>query len=539
MLEDRPLAGAPSRFSGEANGRITKVLAAVASLFAFAAVLLAIGKYSFNWPIFEDFIIFDVYNKYVVTHDIDTYGLLFSTFNVVHPIGFQSLVTSLMVSAFGPNAIAMVYFIAVLNGLCALFLYLAIRCEKSRGINLLFFPLIILLLFHPTQTNHLLWPFELGWFLITAFAFANIYCIERFGARALPLIVLTASCASLCSAHGIFLWLGAAFQFFLKAKKPQAYIAPALLLIAFFISVWLLKKHMSSAEGGFSLHELPQLFIYTTHLYGSIFGIRDPQLLLPAGLCLEALAAIQIGLMLFRRGPLSALERTSLTLFFTSFLMLAAFGIGRMQNGLPWVLDKFHAAPLIVPTLVALAVAAGARLEGKGLLVWGRRGLAAVTVVFLGASIVSSLPFMTTMGSEARLHRGLAKHITCSHEASPYLLELINGGPGYLDLIKRDMPLLEPLCAQAVPQDIADAAAFPAAFSEIISRNPAAEEPLKTLWEVYLSHFDLRRAFGAVPAQTPSLLLDFARQDARTGSRYESVALKRHQDYFLTEKGRE
>ena len=49
---------------------------------------------------------------------------------------------------------------------------------------------ITLILFHPVQTDSLIWPYQTGWFLINLAFIINICLIERFAWKSLPLLVL-------------------------------------------------------------------------------------------------------------------------------------------------------------------------------------------------------------------------------------------------------------------------------------------------------------------------------------------------------------
>jgi hypothetical protein len=271
--------------------------------------------------------------------------------------------------------------------------------------------------------------------------------------------------------------------------------------------------------------------VYVVSLIGGTFGIRDPQLIFLLGTILLLFVFIY-GLLLWHRPMLSAADRIGSVLIFASLLMTLAFAFGRHQFGLPWVLAAFHAAPLLVPLLVGLTILALATLDGLPeykCLLW----VAPLPAVFIFVSFVSALGYATERGEQSRTQRALAMHFSCHSGTSDYVRSELNSLPGNnLELLDRIFPLVRHLCGQNLPERARILVTFPQPFNALIVANPTYEKPLHDLWEVYITHFDLVRAFRIADPTGARGLLTWARNNARTGSLYESQMLKQHEPFF-------
>jgi hypothetical protein len=300
-----------------------------------------------------------------------------------------------------------------------------------------------------------------------------------------------------------------------------------------FIAWAIVIAHLTPAgQGLLAVSQLPAFLVYVISLIGATFGVRDPKLIFLLGTILLFLVSIY-GLLLWHRPVLSAADRIGSVLIFASLFMTLAFALGRHQFGLPWVLAAFHAAPLLVPLLIGLTILALATLDGLLESRWWLPWFAPLSAVFIFSSFVSSLGYAAERGEQSQTQRALAMHFSCHSGTSDYVREGLNGLPGSnLELLNRTFPLVRHLCGQSLPERARILVAFPQPFHELIIANPTYEKPLHDLWAVYITHFDLVRAFRIADPAGARGLLTWARHNARTGNLYEPQMLKQHESFF-------
>jgi len=405
-------------------------------------------------------------------------------------------------------------------------LLIAVNCArewKTKSAYILSFVTIPALAFQPTQINHLLWPFELGWFMITFLLIMNICLLEWLRAHGLLLVALSCLVATFCSAHGVFLWLVAAAHCLLLRDIGRRFVWAAFLVAAFIVAVALVSDARDASVAWLQAGEISKYFI---GLYGSLFGTRDMPLLLALGVTLLGMLAA-CGLALVRY-PLGRIERTGLILVLGSLMFVAAFSLGRFKYGLPWVLDRFHAAPLLMPFGLGLALLSLRIFDIPAF----SKAIAIFPCLFLLASTVTSAPYALQRARESLVSRALAMRLSYMPGIDESMVIAANSLQGNVNTIRRNLPTLQPLCAAAVPKEVDALLKFPQAFADMIVANPEATKPLHALWDAYITHNDLMRAFPIADPQSPLRLLAWAHGNARSGSNYGNGLFREYESFF-------
>jgi hypothetical protein len=283
---------------------------------------------------------------------------------------------------------------------------------------------------------------------------------------------------------------------------------------------------MPGDEGVLHLSDLPNFVVYFVSLLGGAFCTRDPRLLEILGAAVLALTVVVVTIA--SRTPRSTIDRMVLVLSFGSLGFLLLFAKGRYQNGLPWALAEFHFGPLLVPLLMALALAGLQFADGRDLL----RKLGGVAiVVFIGASIVSSVPYMFARGGEAETKQALAMHVTCNDGYSRYVVANLNLNLGMYGMFERSRKYLMPLCTTREPARAIAIEHIPDRLAAMANGDANKKAAISSLWDVYMTHFDLQRVVAPNDVEG---LLNFAKQNARSGSHYAPEALERYAPVFLS-----
>ena len=499
-------------------------LAGIAAFTAIVTAAFAFGlHYQFNWGFREDFVFVDWYRDFLVNHQMSLWTLL-SSQNPPHPIGSEALLSVGIFSLTGFSFTVLVIANFTLVALESLVLVLICVGEwKTRFAYILSFVTIPVLAFQPTQTNHLLWPFELGWFMITFLLIMNICLLECLRARGLLLVTLSCLVATFCSAHGVFLWVVAAAHCLLLRDVGRRFIWAAFLVAAFVVAVALVSD---ASDASVTWRQAVDIIKYFTDLYGSLFGTRNTYLLLPLGVTLLSMLALCC--LALVRYPLGRIERTGLMLVLASFIFVAAFSLGRFKYGLPWVLDRFHAAPLLMPFGLGLALLSLRAVDRP----IGPRAIALLPCVFLLASTITSAPYALQRARESQISRALAMRLSCTPGTDERLLIAANALQANVDMMRRDLPTIRPLCATAVPKEVDALLKFPEPYADMIVANPQAAKPLHALWDTYITHDDLMRAFPIADAQSTARLLAWARGNAQSGSEYDNGLLRDYESFF-------
>ncbi len=78
-----------------------------------------------------------------------------------------------------------------------------------------------------------------------------------------------------------------------------------------------------------------------------------------------------------------------------------------------------------------------------------------------------------------------------------------------MPMLKRGMPILEPLCQQPISQHTMEIITVPALFQRMAAHDPSAAIPLQKLWDVYVTHGDLIDAFHVNDDESARSLLQW------------------------------
>ena len=497
------------------------------SIFGFVAgaVLCVAFYYSFsiNWPIAEDWLFADWYRRFYVTGEL-TWSQVLTASNGSHPLAAQMALSIAVMRFVGVN-FAVILFMNALILLTGAFALMRLICsaQSSKAIRVATSFGIVVILFHPIQTAHILWPFEMGWFLITSLAVINICLIERYKTASIPAVMLLSSVASFSSAHGIFLFLAATTHFAILRQVNRHWLFAVLILAAGgLLEAYIFK---SDARVPIVFPGTIDVINYSIQLIGSVFGTRNPSLLFPLGTA-TILASIYCFIDCAANVDRAA-SRVVLVLLMISGCFVGAFILGRYADGLPWALAQFHAGPLLTPLVLAIFIWS----VGRPVIFPRNRSMQAATIVafcFSISTILASVEFAHDAGRLNFLARSIAMMKSCNPTASKYLQGGTNSLSNSYYLYEANLPFVLHLCTQPPPEaKILDK--IPALF---VARGVENLAPLAALWDVYVTHGDLYQAFPPSAPNTPCRLLSFANADAIGGSGYELTMLKQHQLFF-------
>ena len=360
-------------------------------------ILKFISQFTFDWPHVDDFNMIDWYRRYFVTKEWSLLEIA-KVQNGPHWQGGQALLSVLLFKIFGVGFSYFVYInIAVIVSSATLFFLVIGRefeLEKARLFALIF---IFFIFFSPVQADHILWPYELGWFLVNLSLIANITLIERLKTGALIYVVIISAFSFTMSAQGAFLWLAAALQFsLLPITNRRKFLTTAINALGFVICYATLRY--GSEEGRLpTFGQLPEFAVYLLQLLGSGFGIRNTAVCFVLGLVIFSSTIVVLALS-YRRHRDEGTFRASSALIFASAGFIAAFGVARFNLGAPWAMHTFHAAPLVVIWYLGLGIST---LK----LVATRREKGELIVKFVLAAIVLILLVSTVSSAKYGLER--------------------------------------------------------------------------------------------------------------------------------------
>lgn len=494
----------------------------------------AIDAAFFDWPVADDYLFLEWRRQFFEGDERDFAGIL-RAHNGPHPMAVVVLVSGALFKMFNLHFTVIVFANFVLIAGMSLLVFDAARTSmRHAGTIAWLLVMCFLVAFHPTQTNHILWPFEISWYLIFFVVAYNVWLVERVGLRAIPWMILAALIASFSSAHGIWAWIAVGCHILLRLDWTvlRRYTGFLLCLIGFLVTLYvvLLIVEPDVGERRLNPSSLMGYPFYLLSLIGGMFGIRDHRVTAVLGGA-TVLAVLWCAFQSLRhRGAFLPANRVGLVLMLNSALMLATFSFGRYHFGLDWAFASFHAAPLIMPMLLGICVFS----IGMSDVSQGTRRQRAVPVLLIGfvlAGFVSSLGYAVQKGRDVLLQRALAMQFNCSTDSSPYLRAAISG-LATDDMLVRNQGYLRHLCTDQLPRSARKLLTYPPLFSAMAQDDPAAAAPLRKLWEVYLTHFDLMRAFDLSDSSSAKALLLWARQDAKTGSRYAPGHLGEYAAYF-------
>lgn len=499
------------------------------ALMAAAFLVWVVGR-AFDWPAADDFLLVDWYRKFFITGELSL-GDVLAIKNGPHPVGFQALVTVLLFKVFGVSFNLLVGLNILIAAACGLLVSAVVLSDSASRPGRWITPVLLMAVFlHPNQMNHLVWPFELGWFMVTLALVTNIVLVEFRGARAVPWVAVVCLLGTLSTGQGGFLWLLAAFHFLLLGG-PRRYLTAGGFLAA-FVAV---SAYLTSSTGevsGLMKDGVGGLILYFAQLFGGVFGVRGTRSTWVLGALVLAFALGLSGAALARNRASRPTERAGMVLVAGALLMAAGFMLARYKFGIVWALDRFHAAPLLVPVLAGIVVLASRYLESGASL--GGRGLALLAQAGVVASVVTAAGYATERFDEQITARGFGMAVVCDKQDDAYLEIAASGLAEWsFFLVTHNREALAGLCTDALPADSRALLKPPDDFAGLIARDPAVADGLTALWRVYQTHGDLQRAF---PVRQPDLgrnLLMFASNNARSGSQYEKDILGPHADVYI------
>jgi len=484
----------------------------------------------FNWGQAEDFVLVDVYRRFFLVGDLSIVDIL-SHKNGPHPFGFQLLLTIFLFDFIGVNFNALVVANIALSGSCAVFLS-GLVCSNpcSRYVKFVTPVLLSAVYLHPSQMNHLLWPFELGWFMVNLSLVVNLVLIERLRAGALPWVVTVCLLGTFSTGQGAFLWLLAGFHFLLIGGQRRYLTFSGFMVVFVGLSAYLslssgeVSDLMKGGVGG--------LIVYYVQLFGAVFGVRDPtNSFILGGLVLGCALGLSFNVLLSEQ-PLCSHERVALVLVAGALIMAAGFTLARYKFGIAWAFDRFHAAPLLV-SLMAGIVIFSTRCFEKNVSMIKR-------CVFILAQIALVLSFQTTLAyASERLEmqsvfRAFSMALECSKADDPLLQTSAAGlGKTHLHLLSDNREILSQLCSDELPPNTKALLKVPVEFTAQMLREPSSKEGIQALWRVYQMHGDLQRAFPVQQLDLARNLIMFASNNAKTGSQYEKDILGPHADLYV------
>lgn len=497
----------------------------VAALF-FAWVM----SRAFDWPQADDFLLVDWYRRLFVADELG-FGDLLTIKNGPHPVGFQAFVTVMLFKVFGVSFNLLVALNILIAAACGLLVSAVVLSDCSSRVVKWIAPVLLMAVFlHPIQMNHLVCPFELGWFMVTLALVTNVALVEFRGVRAVPWVALVCLLGTLSTGQGGFLWLLAGLHFLLFGG-PGRYARAGGFLAAFVV----VSAYLTSSTGevsGLMNDGVGGLVLYFAQLFGGVFGVRGTRSTWVLGALVLAFALGLAGAVTARRQASRPVERAGMVLVAGALLMAVGFTLARYKFGIVWALDRFHAAPLLVPVLAGIVLLAARYFDAGASLVG--RGLAVVALAGVVASVVMAIPYATVRFDEQITARGFGMALACDQQDDPYLETAASGLADWsFFLMTKNRDVLAALCSDKLPADARAMLALPGDFAGQMEREPATADGLNALWRIYQTHGDLQRAF---PVRQPDLsknLLMFARNNALTGSQYEKDILGPHAALYI------
>jgi hypothetical protein len=525
------------------QSRKTDVASLVTSLAVGVCILLWVAYFGPSWPVRDSFaylILMDgIRNGHYTIIDFLTLR------NNEHFVAFQYLVAAITLWIFNFRTKILLIENALLLLTGGWLILRALRRSNVAANFPILLPLAVMLpLLNLSQVNYLLWEFQIFWYLGFALFAASIFLIEKFKFSAYPAVFLLCILATGCEAQGVFLWISSGLHLLMvgaSERKGEWPSKKAVLIFIghtlIFLSMAFLLLHGSHSQAsmpnGDSLAlRLTQYVVYYLKILGGGFGIKIEKWALVLGSIslLSWMALLCYSLSRFRT---EADSRIAILLSSTPILWIAAFAVGREKYGAPWALSEFHASPMLVPFYVGMTIFALMSLSSCRKLL---SKIAALSLMaFALAPIATSVAFGYAYSQDARLTSMLAEAASCNRDDySPYLLLHLNGLDGHEGLYAATLPYADKMCAsQTANPEAIRLLATPPQFAEFKPSDERDRRALRALWEVYLTHADLRRAMTPTDPDLAKKLLTFAYLDAKTGSGYDQSTLGPYADVFL------
>lgn len=500
-----------------------------ASLF-----LLALAPFLYfhasNWPRADDFVIVDLFSK-LKSGELSVVDVI-KLKNQEHLLGIYYISALWLAAAFGLNFALPI----ILNGLLilasVLLLAFTMRRHHTCALRWPAIAALFMAIGNGTQVNHLLWAFELYWYVVLFLHILLIFVIEKYGSRAAVPVLVVCAASTLFGAQGQILWLTSAAHYWLRASsEPNSnrrvvFAVVATKLLAFSALAVMYVTNSSSGQIGFLFDRLLSLPIFFLQLFGGLFGIRHPGLALVLGTLVVGITIV----LLVRNWLIDRNEKpfrvaSSLVLF--ALIWAGLFAVGRSKLGIDWAFGNFHASVHLIPILLALALLActGDSADSRG---WSAASSVALTVPFV--AFFTALTYAGPMSREVRDRTSVAMALTC-HEGSSsnYAVLRLNGMSAHRELFERGSRVLYDLCRGSEASALAKRLLSPPDdLLRMMKTSEEADLALTRLWQVYVSSFDLQRAFSPWSPSLVADLLEFGYHTARSEAMYESAFLGPH-----------
>lgn len=504
---------------------------------AYIAVVVRIFRflstYAVNWPHIDDFISIDWYNDIVNKGMLDVHYLLYTAHDNIHPLATQALISTAVFDARGVDYKFLIILNAVVVLSSALTLsYLSFKFMGVRFLTVLESFALLLVFFHPIQISHLLWAFELGWFLVNMILVVNAALIESSLKYRMAVVLSLCFLGAFCSAQGAALWVAAGLHIALRDLRASRYWLPIFFLLGSLNIAFVVSLSTDHIPKLLMADSLP-FFVYFLQLLGALFSKPKHTQLLLHGI----LVGVSTVILLFhslRSRHASAIQRTASVLILTSLMFLLQFAYGRYQYTIDWAVGDFHVATLLIPLLAGIVVSSSewflsAKVQSKA-----SRMAVLAPCLYVVASVFYSLHFANKFAKESKVERELARHFGCQENAPPYVDYSLNLGVQYKVGYLRVKPFLRGLCKGLDSEPTRRLVIYPPAFTRLAAERPETRQALDALWQVYLTDFGLMRAFPSSDPKRGERLLDFAVSQARAGSHYAPELLKAYEPVFLS-----
>lgn len=530
------------------QSRKADIASLATSLAVGVCILLWVAYFGPSWPVRDSFaylVLMDgVRNGHYTIIDFLTLR------NNEHFVAFQYLVAAITLWIFNFRTKILLIENALLL-LAAGWLILRTLRKSNVAANFpILLPLAVMLpLLNLSQVNYLLWEFQIFWYLGFALFAACIFLVEKFKFSAYPAVFLLCILATGCEAQGVFLWVSTGLHLLMvgASEREDGWPSKKAVLIflghsLIFLSMAFLLLHGSHSQASMPNDEplalrLGQYVVYYLKILGGGFGIKIEKWALALG-SISLLSCIALLCHSFRRFRTEKGSRIVVLLTSTPILWIAAFTVGRKKYGAPWALSEFHASPMLVPFFAGVAIFALMWLSSCRKLL--PKISALLLLAFALAPVVTAIAFGYAYSRDARLTSMLAEAASCDrHGYSQYLLLHLNGLDGHEGLYAATLPYADEMCtSQSADPEAIRLLATPPQFAELKPSDERDRRALRTLWEEYLTHADLRRAMTPSDPDLAKKLLTFAYLDAKTGSGYDQSTLGPYADVFLKLQGR-
>ena len=487
--------------------------------------------YAVDWPHVDDFNSILWYDD-VVNHSKLSLGYLLRITTLSHPLASQGLITIAVFLLGGVHIKNVILLNALMIAATSAILSAVLLRHLGRSVGVMLGCIALLLVFfHPLQMNHMLWAFELGWFLINLLLVSNAALIESKVKLRLFLVFLLCVVGTFCSAHGAILWLAAALQLALRSIKDTRWwiLAFTAGFMANAAYVWTLAPQDVVP---LRANELIGYMRYFAQLIGVLFCQHDHSAVLYNGVCLLALAAVLMARSFAGRKG-SPVCRITFVLIASSLIFVALFERGRYQWGIDWPLGEFHMASLVIPLYAGVFVGSLQWLVlHRDSAPW-RRALISIPCVYLLAGTLSSIHYGREFARESQVRGEIARHYACDPTASDYVIFQRNLGIQYKKGYLRARPLLSHLCAIPDSRRTRATLTYPAYFIRLADEQPEMADALHALWQVYVAHYSLPFSYPPTDVNRGEDLVRFAVDNARAGSTTAPEMLKSYEGVFL------